>query len=163
MNRRQTKKRLKLYENYLSVAVRQCLDSPLQRPTGEHSEAAWLLLRRVNEIVYLHLQLARTWPHKGRFLEYLDEEVLTRLGGEILLEGEFSWWPTRAADAPAEWWPDDRIPRTTKYGGKYLSEPFKARMRFLERPQRPFVYQFEFGVGKTRRVFTNLRGANRRL
>ncbi|HEV2761653.1 MAG TPA: hypothetical protein VGV38_01565 [Pyrinomonadaceae bacterium] len=156
MKRRSVKKHLREYERQLAAAVASCMSSLPRGPAGEQTAAARELLCAVNDVVYLSLMLDRAWPHRQRFLEYLDEEKLTRGRGEIRVRGRFIWWPERVK-ITEPWWPDDRTPDVSKYGGKYMSEPFAAALR-LEGGGRPRLrYVFTFGAGKTARRFRNGR------
>ncbi|HEY0078241.1 MAG TPA: hypothetical protein VGB73_06315 [Pyrinomonadaceae bacterium] len=156
MKRRRVRKQLRKYERRLAAAVELCLSSPLERLTGEWSEAALELLRAVNNVVCLSLMLERSWPHQERFLEYLDDESIALRRSEICVEGRFIWWDLRGKVAEP-WWPDDRTPEVTKYGGKYMCEPFRATLRLSEGQRRRLRYSFSFGEGKTARRFRNVR------
>jgi hypothetical protein len=156
MKRRRIRKHLRKRERQLAAAVELCLSSPLEQPEGEYTEAARELLRGVNNVVYLSLMLDRTWAHRKRFLEYLDDESISLRPSEIYVEGRFIWWPWRGK-ITEPWWPDDRRPEVAKYGGKYMSEPFKATLRLSEGQRRGLRYSFTFGAGKTMRRFRNVR------
>ena len=116
-------------------------------------------------LTYGHLKLTRDWGKRSWFLELPDIDTITKIGrpeSGFQLSGEIIWW-AEGKDAEGEWWPQDRIPDVTKWGGKYVAEPFEARVFPLWHKKRGLSYEIEFGQGSTYQLFTNRKGRVVRL
>jgi hypothetical protein len=158
MKRRITKKWMRKVEARLNLALRQYITKPKQLTEYEGNKEMLSIRWRIYDLVYYHLKLDPDWSKRNWFLELLDIDSL-EINREpralISIAGKYDWW-AEERDAEADvWWPADRVPNVTKYGARYMTEAFTARIGLEKDQQKRLRYEFEFGAGSTYILFTN--------
>jgi hypothetical protein len=158
MKRRIVKKRMRKLEGDLSLALKQYIAKPEAEMENESDKDLLQVRWRIYDLVYYHLKLDPDWSKKDWFLDLLDIDSLEINRGQVTLivvAGKYDWWAAGRDAEAAEWWPTDRVPNVTKYGSRYMTEPFTARIRLKNGQRERLLYRFKFGAGSTYRTFTN--------
>jgi len=148
-------------EARLNLALRRYLTKPTRLTENEDHKEMLSIRCSIYDLVYSYLKLDPDWSKISWFLELLDIDSVEISRGPralIIIEGKYDWWAARRDAEAAVWWPDERVPNVTKYGARYMTEPFTARMQLQKDRQKRLRYEFEFGAGNTYRLFTNCPG-----
>lgn len=108
-------------------------------------------------LTYDHLKLTRDWSRRNWFLELPDITAIkfSKESNTICeIDGEIIWW-AEGKDAEGEWWPQGRTPNENRWGGKYMVEPFRAKVFPMWNKKHGLKYEIKFGGGSSYKFFTN--------
>ena len=101
MKRRDTRKRIRDYEQELLPVAKKYLNAS----DRVHRDVLNSYANQMEKILFgmaeCYLQLDRSWPHRERWLDGLEECVWQKSGSTLRVDGEL-WWGTVANVAGAE-------------------------------------------------------------